>query len=367
MRAHGLTAIACIALTLLRPAPAQVEETDTGAAADASSLSDPQPQASEPPPEEVLVTGERPGPGLWKVSKDGHTLWILGTYAPLPKEMTWRSADAEALIAASQEFLTPGGIRQDIDVGFFQAVTLFPSMIRAGKIPNGGKLQDILAPEVYEKWQVLQRKYMPHETAETMRPSFAAQSLHNSAFVRSGLGGDAGVWDALRKAARKHRVKIMALPSRKVELKVKGGRSILKEFSQTPLVGADCLTTTVNQLESDFELLRTRANAWATGNVSLLRELLDRKLTPECAVQLAEALLAGGFGKESGMDARMKKFSEDVQAASQVAAREWLEATESALARNVSTFAVMPIGWLLKPDSYVSELRARGYAVEEPG
>jgi hypothetical protein len=27
--------------------------------------------------EEVLVTGERPGPGMWRVSKDGHDLWTL--------------------------------------------------------------------------------------------------------------------------------------------------------------------------------------------------------------------------------------------------------------------------------------------------
>jgi hypothetical protein len=37
--------------------------------------------------DEVLVTGEQSGPGLWKVSKstaDGeHVLWILGSYGPL--------------------------------------------------------------------------------------------------------------------------------------------------------------------------------------------------------------------------------------------------------------------------------------------
>ncbi len=38
--------------------------------------------------DEVVVTGEHPGPGLWEVSNGERTLWILGTYAPLPKEMT---------------------------------------------------------------------------------------------------------------------------------------------------------------------------------------------------------------------------------------------------------------------------------------
>ena len=40
--------------------------------------------------EEVLVTGQQPGPGLWKVTRPGdphgHVLWILGNYSPLPKK-----------------------------------------------------------------------------------------------------------------------------------------------------------------------------------------------------------------------------------------------------------------------------------------
>src|SRR5664279_5984796 len=32
--------------------------------------------------DEVLITGEQSGPGLWKVSKGNHVLWILGRYGP---------------------------------------------------------------------------------------------------------------------------------------------------------------------------------------------------------------------------------------------------------------------------------------------
>jgi hypothetical protein len=48
--------------------------------------------AQQPQPDvvlgEVLVIGEQPGPALWKVSTDDHVLWIMGTYSPLPKQMT---------------------------------------------------------------------------------------------------------------------------------------------------------------------------------------------------------------------------------------------------------------------------------------
>ena len=51
--------------------------------------------------DEVLITGERPGPAMWKVSNGDHTLWIMGTLSPLPAKMTWRSREAEAVIGRS--------------------------------------------------------------------------------------------------------------------------------------------------------------------------------------------------------------------------------------------------------------------------
>src|ERR1700723_964152 len=57
---------------------------------------------------EVDVVGEQPGPGLWKVSKGDHVLWLLGTLDHLPRRMTWRSSEVEAALSQSQELLTSG-------------------------------------------------------------------------------------------------------------------------------------------------------------------------------------------------------------------------------------------------------------------
>ncbi|MBS0432420.1 MAG: TraB/GumN family protein, partial [Proteobacteria bacterium] len=37
--------------------------------------------------ETVSVTGVLPGPGLWKVSRNGHVLWVLGVIPSLPAGM----------------------------------------------------------------------------------------------------------------------------------------------------------------------------------------------------------------------------------------------------------------------------------------
>ena len=61
--------------------------------------------------EQMLVSGEQPGPGMWKVSKGDNTLWIIGTQTPVPEKMKWRAKGLEAIVAQSQEILTGPGHR----------------------------------------------------------------------------------------------------------------------------------------------------------------------------------------------------------------------------------------------------------------
>ena len=51
--------------------------------------------AEEPAPATVVVEGRRPGPGVWKVSKGDHVMWVFGLYSPLPQKMEWDSARVE--------------------------------------------------------------------------------------------------------------------------------------------------------------------------------------------------------------------------------------------------------------------------------
>ena len=68
--------------------------------------------------EELVVSGEQPGPGLWEVRHADHRLYILGTITPLPSKMRWKSAEVEALVSRSQFVLGP--IQVKAGIGFFQ-------------------------------------------------------------------------------------------------------------------------------------------------------------------------------------------------------------------------------------------------------
>src|SRR5687768_9477788 len=84
------------------------------------------PATGDAPLEEILVTGEFSGPGMWKVSRAGdaagHVLWIVGDPQPLPKRLEWKSSDIEAVALGAQEILRDASVSMQPDekIGFFR-------------------------------------------------------------------------------------------------------------------------------------------------------------------------------------------------------------------------------------------------------
>jgi hypothetical protein len=307
--------------------------------------------AVEPPLEEVLVTGEQPGPGLWKVRRasdpDGHVLWILGSYAPLPKKIDWRSKELEAAMAASQALIAPPSV--DAKVGALGGVTLLPSLVGVRNNPDGQRLQDVVPPELYARWLPLKARYLGRDgDVEKWRPIFAAQELYFAALRKSGLAPYGVVWPAVEKRARRAGLEIT---TPEVVVKVEKPREAIREFKQSSLSDLECFAKTIARLESDIDLMRVRANAWAVGDVAKLRELAP--------VDQASACIAVVFGSSVVQSRGLGDLPERSAAA-------WLAAAEAALARNASTVAVLSIDRILAPDGYLAQLRARGFVVEEP-
>lgn len=102
------------------------------------------------PLEEVLVVGEHPGPGLWKVSKRSHLLFILGTHTPLPRDLVWRSKEVEAVIARSNEVLGAYSVSLRVDQ-------------EAALQSRRGKLKEALLLRTYAQWRVLRDRYIGND------------------------------------------------------------------------------------------------------------------------------------------------------------------------------------------------------------
>src|SRR5215469_2018089 len=310
----------------------------------------PQPQPpteSSDAVEGVVVSGEQPGPGLWKVSKGNHVLWILGTLSPLPKRMTWRSGEAEKIVAQSQEIIGQESVSPN--VGFFREITLIPSLLRARYNPDGAMLKDILPPPLYARWLKLKAAYIGNDSGiEKWRPMFAAIRLYQRAIDRSDLTQANIVWPVISKAAREHNVRITKL---KVTIDVGNPRQTIRDFTETPRSeDVGCLAATIDRLETDLGNMKLRANAWAVGDI----DTLERLPAPDQVAKCVEAFTSGP-GMQDKLNAGRNLYYE-----------EWLAAADRALAQNNVTFATLPMSELLGASGRLAKLKSRGYSVEKP-
>lgn len=301
--------------------------------------------------EEVLVTGQQPGPGLWKVARpgdpQGHVLWILGNYSPLPKKMIWRSSELAAALAASQAVLAP--VTVSTSAGPLGGITLLPALIGVRRNPDDKRLQEVVPADLYARWLPLKARYLgSDDRVEEWRPVFAAQELYRAALKENGLVPYDGVWPAVEKLARKARVPIT---EPEVELKVERARAAIKEFKSTPFADVECFSRTLQRLESDLDLMRERAKAWAVGDVARLRKLAPIERASACI----GVMLESSFMQQRGFGDVLDR-----------ARNAWVAAAEKSLTRNPSTVAVLSVDEILKPDGYVGQLRKMGYVVEDP-
>lgn len=301
-------------------------------AAAAASMAESSAANIEPPPTaEVLVTAERPGPRLWHVTRGEHKVWILGTQSPLPQKLRWRSAEVEAAISGADEVLG--------------AYTVSLRMRSSDWQRRSTTLEEDLPRRVYVRWTKMRDRYVdPRIPTETLLPASAAFLLQMSAFEHNGMTSSDEVWRTIYGLARLHDVPVRP-QSYEVESPVtKVSQRAARE------AGVRCLVETMDRLDVGMAESLRRANAWADGDMKLLRELA---LSDQSYAQT----LARSWPFLSHEDVDRLIAQETTRLAAVI---------ERALVRNRRTFAALPVHMLMKEDGVLTLLRAAGHRVEEP-
>lgn len=295
---------------------------------------------AEEPMQEVLVLGEVPGPGLWRVSSGNHVLWILGEIAPQPGKVRWRSKQFERRLRDSREVLLDfaGVMWPD------KAQEKAESRIR--NLPAGQTLRDVVSPQLYARADAARKLYHTPEPIDEMRPFYAGRRILLSALRELGMEKRFSATFRVRELALRSRVKITILetPGQTHEEHLKN----VTEGSTVP-----CLEMMVKLVEDGGSGLRRLANAWSVGDIPALRRLVPvYALQPTHQESECTVALYGGEQRANEFVARRTEA--------------WLAEAERALRENRSTMAVVSMAELFAPDGYVALLRARGYEVVEP-
>ena len=297
----------------------------------------------------VLVSGQQPGPGLWKVtSPEGHVLWVLGTLDPLPRDMQRHSREVLERLAQSKELLREPGLKLDAHLGFFGSLTLLPRLIGIRNNPDGAKLADVVPPAAYARWLTLKARYIGRDgKVEKWRPLFAGYRLYEAALDRSGLDRK-GVVPVLADAAAKAGI---ARTGTAYVVKVDDPKALVKDFKRQRLDDLACFEAMLDRVEVDVARMGERANAWATGDLSALRGSIGQSAEVPCV----DAVSGADFARQLGLTDVRGKVRD-----------AWLAQARRALAANATSFALLPIDEVLRSDGYLAALATAGYAVLPP-
>lgn len=342
IRAFG----AWLAMTL--PLHAQDHEMPPPAAAQDGTA-----QAAVVDMDTVTVSGVQPGPGLWRASKEGHVLYILGTQSPLPRGMEWDAREVREVLAQAGAVLGSAGVSVGADVGFFSGLALAPSALKAMKNPDGATLQELLPAELYARWSGLKQRYMGHDRGvEKKRPLIAVYELYREALKRNGLREGGVVGPVISQALKARGMK--STPAT-LNLKIEDPRQALADFRKERLKPQDleCFADTLDIIEHGLPQAAAQANAWAVGDLDALRALPARRRQVEaCLSAWAETDTARKRGL-ADIDARILE--------------SWLAAVDKAVAEHPVSFATLSMDDLLRGDGgYLAALVQRGYRIQAP-
>jgi uncharacterized protein YbaP (TraB family) len=309
------------------------------AALAALSLSSLACHADQPPAvmDELTVTGERTGPGMWHVRHDAAQVWILGSMSPLPKGITWRATQVEKVLDGASQVL----VQKPFDIGIARILWLLITERSVLMVRGGKRLKDVLPADLHARFAAQRAKYTDDpDKWERFRPLIAAAFLQQAAFHQVGLSTRLDLGAAVRALAKKRHVRVE-------EIKIAGVSDVMDALKSLPPATENiCVDASLVTVERDLPRLLDRAQAWASGNV----ERID-KLREPAEVDACRAALDAGVGA-ADLIARIR--------------RTWLGTIEKYLQGTGVTLVVVNMDLLLEPGGLLDQLREKGYQVDAP-
>ncbi len=162
--------------------------------------------------DEIVVTAERAGPGMWHVHRGDANVWILGSISPLPRDITWRSKQVESVLESTSQVL----VQKPIEISIPRILWMLIADRKLLMVGGGKRLKDVLPPDLHARFAA-QRSKVERRCGQvgTISPD------HCGGISAAGRLSSSQPVDAARSAARRCESwpKSMACASRRSRLR----------------------------------------------------------------------------------------------------------------------------------------------------
>lgn len=297
-------------------------------------------------PEEIIITGKVSGPPLWQVRNGDNTLWLFGVMSPLPPGLELDTARLDSVLAETDEVLGLPDFDFNESFGPIKLMRLYGQFRKMRVNEDGKTLEQVLPSDLYQRLLAAKTAHGPRsDKLLKMRPLMAAEMLEGAALKSVGLDEDTDdITKQLRSVMRKHDVKYTEV----VYTTDMSVSSMMAAMSEVPFDSeVSCLSSMLDSLEGDLDLLKDKAEAWAYGQVGELYATSARSAAKSSCFQAMTT-------------------PPELQNVMKQAGALWLTHVERALGENRNTFAMLDMQRLLATDGVLETLRERGYEVIEP-
>jgi hypothetical protein len=328
--------VALAACSLFAGMPLLAQEPSVAAQAPADQLEE---------LETVVVYGGYATPQMWKISKDGHVLWLL-VFGNAPVGYPWDTKQLEARVAEAQLVLQQANVMAADYEGRLRDEATYT------RLPGRETLKDVLPPETYARWRALRTKYYgSSDRIDHLRPRAALRALESEVMKKMAPPPPTGwseLWQPIDRAVKKYKVQVRRTPMVDATAKLtKAEAEMANMATRLSLDDLKCFTQGIDGLER----LTKDWDQWA-----------NTVRPSECRT---DVLTSGKLPDPAALQSAREKIDLRWRQAIQQGNAEWMAEAQAALKRNNSTFAVVYVAFG-RASSHIAKFRELGYQVEEP-
>ena len=155
--------------------------------------------------EEVVVTAQRIGIPVWRVTRSGTTIVLVGSIGRVAPGTRWDPAALDAALAQADRIMFPEAM--DVSFGLFSVIGLIGKWRAQASLPEGQTLQSMTTPDQWARLVALRDQGILKPGFERVHPYHLAMTLGRSTRDRRRFetGADGYVRRYLRKAPSNQR------------------------------------------------------------------------------------------------------------------------------------------------------------------
>lgn len=294
---------------------------------------------STPTAEEIVITANRSGIPVWRVSSATSTLVLVGTVTDLADGTKWEPSHLLTALRQADQVLFPAEVQHTASV--FNALRWSAKARELATLPKGRTVAQYVTASDYQRLYALQQRGVLSADFYRKHPLQLVQELVRYSKGERPSRGFISVSKVdvrsdpeafVRSAVRKYRIPLV--PTRKAKMKP----VIADIFAASPGEHGHCLRAAITLAEAGPAAFRERSSAWAQRQVANVLESSAQHALDACRPA-----------------AMRQQLTPDIRAA-----------VTALLSRPGTTVAVVDLPLLARHRGILDQLVAAGFQVRGP-